>query len=219
MILKASNGAFFSALFSQNNLQLLTAPITMKQVLLILVVVCCVACSSSKKPTILPRSSWNAREAKPYKNHVPLRITIHHEGTKLEMGDDAARKINAIQRWGMGPDKKWADIPYHFLIAPSGVIYEGRNPATVGETSTEYDPSGHLLICCLGNLEVQPLPEQQLKSLISLSAFVAGKYRISPDSIASHRDYSNQTTCPGKNLYQHFESGYIKAAVEKNLRK
>lgn len=146
-----------------------------------------------------------------------MRITIHHEGTKLEMTDDAAKKISAIQRWGMGPEKNWADIPYHFLIAPNGTIYEGRDVFTVGETSTEYNPEGHLLICCLGNLEVQPLPQQQLNALIKLAAYASKKYSISVDSIASHRDYSKQTTCPGKNLYPYIQNGFIKKEVKKLL--
>ncbi|HEX6333882.1 MAG TPA: hypothetical protein VFZ78_06630 [Flavisolibacter sp.] len=104
---------------------------------------------------IVPRAAWQANEPRPYKQHVPVRVTIHHEGTRLEVTDDAARKIKNIQVWGMGPDRKWADIPYHFLVAPDGTIYEGRNVFTVGETATEYDPSGHLLITCLGNYEVQ----------------------------------------------------------------
>lgn len=182
------------------------------------------ACNSPKNistssPEILPRTSWNALPPKDYKKQQPVRVTIHHEGTKLEMNDDAAKKISAIQRWGMGQEKNWADIPYHFLIAPNGTIYEGRDVFTVGETSTEYNPSGHLLICCLGNLEVQPLPEQQLYSLIRLTAHVAKKYKIPADSIASHRDYSKQTTCPGKNLYPYIQNGHIKNEVKKLLMK
>lgn len=169
--------------------------------------------------TIQPRNSWNALPAKDYRKHVPLRITIHHEGTRLELQHDAAKKVNAIQRWGMSTEKNWADIPYHFLIAPDGTIYEGREPLTVGETSTEYDPAGHLLICCLGNLEVQPLPPQQLQSLIRLTAYASRKYNIHPDSVASHRDYSKQTTCPGKNLYPYIQNGYIKQEVKKLLRR
>ena len=181
------------------------------------------SCKNPKKPTaatvnILPRSNWNALPAKEYRSQVPVRITIHHEGTRLEMQDDAAKKINAIQRWGMSAEKNWADVPYHYLIAPNGNIYEGRNPFTVGETSTEYDPSGHLLICCLGNLEVQPLPQQQLQSLIRLTAYVANQFKIPADSIASHRDYSAQTTCPGKNLYPYIQNGTIKKEVKKLLK-
>jgi len=180
-------------------------------------------CNSSKKLakdhgiTILPRSAWNAQPAREYKQHQPSRITVHHEGTRLEISDDAARKIHNIQVWGMGPDRKWTDIPYHFLIAPDGTIYEGRNVNTVGETATEYDPSGHLLINCLGNLDQQPLPETQLRSLINLIAYCSQKYSIPVETLATHKDYSKQTTCPGKNLYQYFENGYILAEVKKEI--
>jgi hypothetical protein len=164
---------------------------------------------------ILPRSSWNAMEAKPYKTHVPVRITVHHEGTKLELTDDAAKKINAIQRWGMGPDKKWSDIPYHFLIAPGGAVYEGRDPYVVGETSTEYDPSGHLLICCLGNRDTDTVPAGQLQALLQLIHYASGKFNIPLDSLRTHKDFSRQTNCPGKYLSAYFENGFIKKELKK----
>lgn len=182
---------------------------------------CCPAkkttASKAVNPVIVPRSGWNAAEPKPYKSHVPVQITIHHEGTKLEVTDDAARKIKNIQTWGMGKDRNWADIPYHFLIAPDGTIYEGRNVFTVGETATEYDPTGHLLITCLGNLEQQEVPPAQLTSLIRLVAYCCKKYNLPLETLASHRDHSSQTTCPGKNLYQYLQNGYIRAEVKKLL--
>ena len=189
---------------------------------IILIVLFNVSCLSSKslktfESSIIPRTAWGADEPKPYKQHVPVRITIHHEGTRLELKDDAAAKIKAIQKWGMGKDRNWIDIPYHFLIAADGTVYEGRDPLTVGETATEYDPSGHLLITCMGNMEVQNVTEAQLKSLIKTIAWSCRKYKISPDTIASHRDYSTQTTCPGKNLYQYVQNGYIQAEVKKIL--
>jgi hypothetical protein len=199
----------------------------MRNILFILLSLVSIAygCSSPKKLsalekdiTIIPRSGWNAAEPKPYKQHTPVRITVHHEGTKLELTDDAAKKINAIQRWGMGPDRKWVDIPYHFLIAPNGTIYEGRAVNTVGETATEYDPTGHLLINCLGNLEVQELRPEQLQSLIKLIAYCSRKYNIPAETLASHKDYSKQTNCPGKNLYVYFENGYIKQQVKELLK-
>jgi N-acetylmuramoyl-L-alanine amidase len=172
---------------------------------------------NSSSPVIQPRSSWNAAEPKPYKTHIPSKITVHHEGTKLELTDDAARKIKNIQTWGMGPDRSWTDIPYHFLIAPDGTIYEGRDVFTVGETATEYDPTGHLLIVCLGNLEQQPVPKKQLQSLINMIAYASKKYKIPVESLATHKDHSNQTTCPGKNLYAYFKDGYIEKEVKKLL--
>lgn len=179
-----------------------------------------VACAPSKKSanlpavTIVPRAGWNANEPKPFKQHTPVRITVHHEGTRLEATADAAKKIKAIQVWGMGKDRNWADIPYHFLIAPDGTIYEGRSVTTAGETATEYDPSGHLLITCLGNLEVQEVPEKQLASLINLIAYTSKKYGIPAETLTTHRDNSTQTNCPGKNLYAYFQSGYIQKKVK-----
>ena len=173
--------------------------------------------SSRNEVTIIPRSAWNALDPKPYKTHTPVRITVHHEGTRLEVTDDAAKKIRNIQAWGTGKDRNWADIPYHFLIAPDGTIYEGRDVNTVGETNTEYDPSGHLLITCLGNLEVQEVPAGQLESLIKLIAYASKKYNIDVQTLSTHRDHSKQTTCPGKNLYAYFQSNYIMAEVNKAL--
>ncbi len=191
----------------------------------LMVLLTCLSCSTARsgnqrnaKLTIVSRSEWNAAEPKPYRQHTPVRITVHHEGTKLLLTDDAAKKIKNIQKWGMGTDRNWADIPYHFLIAPDGTIYEGRNVNTVGETNTEYDPAGHLLICCLGNLEEQEVPKEQLVSLIELIAYTSKQYHIPAETLSTHKDYSIQTTCPGKNLYQYFTNGYIKAEVLKLLR-
>ncbi len=193
--------------------------------LVLIALVMGISCSGSRKmetftdPVIVPRSGWKANSPRPYKQHSPVQVTIHHEGTKLEVTDDAAKKIRNIQVWGMGPDRNWTDIPYHFLIAPDGTIYEGRDPMTVGETATEYDPTGHLLITCLGNLNQQPLPEAQLKSLIDMVAYACRKYNITHETIASHRDHSSQTTCPGENLYVHVKSGYIRNEVKRKLGK
>lgn len=177
----------------------------------------CIDCTSTKEMLINPRSTWNADDPKPFKLHVPERMTIHHEGTKFEKGDDAPQHIKNVQTWGMGKDRNWVDIPYHFLIDPNGNIYEGRNIFTVGETATEYDPTGHLLITCMGNFEEQEVSEEQLGSLIKLIAYCCERYAISPETIASHKDYSNQTVCPGKNLYKYLANNYIKDEVNKLL--
>lgn len=175
------------------------------------------SCSTSKDIIILPRSVWNASDPKPYKTHIPERITIHHEGTIFNKSDDAPKHIKNVQTWGMGKDRHWVDIPYHFLIDPNGNIYEGRNVFTIGETATEYDPTGHLLITCMGNFEEQDVSDEQLEALIKLIAYCCDKYNISHSTIASHRDYSKQTVCPGKNLYKYLENNNINSEVENLL--
>lgn len=167
---------------------------------------------------IIPRKGWNAAEARPFKSHVPVRITIHHEGGRvLNTTDDAAQRLKNVQTWSMGKDRNWTDVPYHYLIAPDGTIYEGRNPLTVGETATDYDPSGHLLISFLGNYEQQELNENLLNILSRLIAKMCVKYNISPETISGHRDQTSATTCPGKNIYPYIENGEIKKRVEEVL--
>lgn len=168
---------------------------------------------------IQPRSSWQAATAKPYKQHTPVRITVHHEGGKV-LADtaNAATRLKNVQTWSMGPDRKWADIPYHYLIAPDGTVYEGRDPLTVGETNTEYDPTGHLLISFLGNYEEQPFTPQLQEVLTKLIAHFCIKYNISPEIISTHRDHSTKTTCPGKNIYPYFQNGVVKGEVKKLLK-
>lgn len=167
---------------------------------------------------IVPRSEWKANEPRPYKQHTPVQITVHHEGGKvLDPSADGGQRLKNIQAWGMGPDRNWADIPYHFLIAADGTVYEGRAVNTVGETNTEYDPTGHLLICFLGNYQQQELNPQLLDVLTRLIAYLCKKYNISPETIATHRDHSKQTDCPGKNIYPYFENGYVKKRVKELL--
>ncbi|GAB3007513.1 hypothetical protein GCM10027051_04300 [Niabella terrae] len=169
-----------------------------------------IAAGVATKPAILPRSSWQAATARPYKPQQPVRITIHHEGGRV-LADtaNAALRLKNLQAWCMGPDRNWTDIPYHFLIAPDGTIFEGRDPATVGETYTEYDPEGHLLICLLGNYEKQELGPAARNSLARLIAYCCQQYGIDPGSIACHRDYCKNTDCPGKNIYPYVKDGTL----------
>lgn len=178
-------------------------------------------CATTKEPlkvTIESRALWEAAPPRPFKVHIPERITVHHEGTFFDPAkQSAAEHIKRVQTWGMGPDRNWIDIPYHFLIDFDGKIYEGRNVFTVGETNTEYDPSGHLLISCLGNFEEQEVGEKTLNALVDLIAYSCRKFDISPDSIRTHRDYA-KTSCPGKNMYKYFSDGTVVKRVKEILK-
>lgn len=165
---------------------------------------------------IIPRSEWGAVDPKPFTAHVPGRITIHHEGEFFAADKDPSEFIKKTQVWGMGPDRKWADIPYHFMIDGRGNIFEGRNVFTAGETNTTYDPTGHLLITLIGNFEEQPVTEKQLKSLVELTAECCIKYNISPETIKGHKDYA-ETLCPGKDLYKYIQDGSLIKMVKEEI--
>ncbi|MCK9209791.1 MAG: peptidoglycan recognition protein family protein [Ignavibacteriaceae bacterium] len=164
------------------------------------------------------RAEWNAGKPKAYKSQVPVRITIHHEGEIFNPEKESSEQhIKNIQTWGMGEARNWSDIPYHFLIDLDGNIFEGRNVFTAGETATEYDPEGHLLITCLGNFEEQKVTDKQLNALIDLTAYCCKKYQIDPSTIKAHRDFA-KTLCPGKDLYRYLESGYLENEVKKRIK-
>ncbi|MCU7495806.1 MAG: N-acetylmuramoyl-L-alanine amidase [Ignavibacteria bacterium] len=196
----------------------------MKKLLLLLPLffVFIAGCASSAKSagedvTILPRSSWKALDPKPFKPQVPQRITIHHEGEFFSPDSNSAEKIKKTQVWGMGKDRNWADIPYHFMIDAHGVIFEGRNVFTAGETNTTYDPTGHLLVTLLGNFEEQKVTKEQLNSLVNLLAYCCNKYQISPETIKGHKDYA-ETLCPGKDLYKYLQDGSLIKMVKEVLK-
>jgi N-acetyl-anhydromuramyl-L-alanine amidase AmpD len=111
----------------------------------------------------------------------------------------------------------WVDIPYHFLIDREGNIYVARPLQYVGDTATEYDPTGHALITLMGNYNVQEVNQAQLAAIVDLAAWICYKNEIPPQTIKGHRDYA-ATSCPGTNLYVYLTNGYIVNAVEERLR-
>lgn len=168
---------------------------------------------------ILPRTAWGAISPRPFGYHVPTRITVHHEGTFFDgVKETAEQHIATVQKWGMSEARNWVDIPYHFLIDNKGRIFEGRNVYTIGETNTDYNPEGHLLISLLGNFEEQEVPTAQLEAMINLIVHCCKVYSIDPDTLATHRDQT-ETLCPGKNLYKFFSEGFVLSEVKKRLEK
>ena len=176
-----------------------------------------ISCSPVKELNFVSRESWNADSQRPFAKHIPERITIHHEGTIFDPAKESAGvHIKKVQTWGMGKDRNWVDIPYHFIIDFDGNVFEGRNVFTVGETATEYDPTGHLLITCLGNFEEQNVPKEQYEALVSLIAHCCIKYQIAPETMSGHKDFA-KTDCPGKNLYVFLQDGSLLDNVKERM--
>jgi hypothetical protein len=167
-----------------------------------------------QKPPVISREEWGAVEVtEGYVPHVIDRITIHHDGAEFHGG--AVARMRALQSWSIRV-KGWVDIPYHFLIDLEGNIYEGRPLEYVGDTSTEYDPTGHALITVMGNYNIQEINEAQLKAIVDLASWLCYEYSIPPEMVHGHRDYA-ATSCPGNNLYQYLANGYIVSAIEERL--
>lgn len=145
-----------------------------------------------------------------------MHITLHHQGELWKEGADVQAYLRRLQQWSR-LTKRWADIPYHYVIAPDGRIYAARPLSQAGDTNTEYDPRGHALVMLLGNFEEQQPTATQLNAAVEVTAWLAREHHLGLEAIASHKDHSGQTVCPGKNLYAYLESGWFKAEVGKRL--
>jgi hypothetical protein len=170
-------------------------------------------------PTVVAVADWGGTPADPAKarRHSITHITLHHQGEPFKAGTDPRQYLRKLQTWSRNT-KGWLDIPYHYIIDLEGRIYEGRDIAYAGDTNTEYDPSGHALIEVVGNFEEVEPNQAQLDAVVKVMAMLAKKYEVPVERIASHRDHSKNTVCPGANLYRYVQSGYFKEQVTQRLK-
>ena len=93
----------------------------------------------------------------------------------------------------------YGDIGYHFLIGPSGRVFEGRSLEWQGAHAYKDNNVGNVGICLLGNFEeTRPTPEQ-LRALEGLVADLSARYDIPRNRVYGHREFRT-TLCPGRNL-------------------
>jgi hypothetical protein len=167
---------------------------------------------------IITVSAWGGTPADPamVRKQTITHITLHHQGEPFPQGKDPVQYLRNLQTWSRNT-KHWADIPYHYIIDLDGRIYEGRDINYAGDTNTEYDPMGHALIEVVGNFEEVEPNRKQLDAVVDLMAMLAAKYHVPVERIASHRDFSAQTVCPGANLYRYVQQGYFREQVAQRL--
>ncbi len=142
------------------------------------------------------------------------RMTVHHTASLLEANSAAPAK--ARQHQGYHLSRGWPDLAYHYLIDANGNVYEGRPVDAVGDTGTEYDPTGHFLVCCEGNFDEQEPSKSQIESLADLLAWGADTFGVGVDTVAGHRDYA-ATSCPGDLLYPLIGTGDLQQLVQNRL--
>jgi hypothetical protein len=170
-----------------------------------------------EKPKVISKDEWGGEEpTHDIVEHRISKITIHHGGVDVAEDEDPYEYMRELQKFST-EEKKWIDIPYHFCIDLNGAIYEARPLKYPGDTNTEYNPDSHALICVIGNYENQKIKPQQLDAIVKLAAWLASKYNVPLSAIASHKDYSTMTVCPGEDLYKYIENGTIQKRVAEIL--
>jgi len=162
---------------------------------------------------MLCRDSWGAKPALPGGvTHALNRMTLHHTGAVLGDNRNAPGRLRQHQRLHQG-ERGWIDIAYHVSVDRNGNIYELRSPQLVGDTATEYDPTGHFLVLCEGDFDKEAVTEAQLHGAALAFAWSAQQFNIPTYTLAGHKDFA-ATSCPGTDLYAHLTSGDLKRRVE-----
>lgn len=163
-------------------------------------------------PNVMYAHTWGGTPtALPAAAQTVTHITIHHQGEIWDAGGNVPAYLRRLQTWSRTA-KGWADIPYHYVVAPNGQVFAARPWQMAGDTNTEYDPRGHVLVMLMGNFEVQHPTAEQWATSVELIAALQRSFGLAAGRIGTHSDHSTQTVCPGAHLLARMSE--LKAAVQ-----
>jgi hypothetical protein len=154
--------------------------------------------------TILARSAWGAKAADRSNLEPmvrPTRVTIHHSAMYFRDTRPASCKtqLQMIQREHMG-NRGYGDIGYHYIIDPSGRIWEGREMRWQGAHASGNNNIANIGVCLLGNFmrgrSGQGPTPAQVTSMRMLVESLMKRYGFGADAIYCHSDFK-ATECPG----------------------
>lgn len=181
---------------------------------------------------IHPRDAWGAEL--PPKGPLTAEdvrfLIVHHSASgNGHTADDVPVILRRYYTFHTGPDRRWNDIAYNFLVDSEGGVWEGRQGSLEGPVAGDATGGNQgytQLVCLIGDTEAVHPTEAALESLEVLLAWLADRYEIStsPDDevvfvsrgsnrwpegaevrtspITGHRSMS-QTSCPGRHLNEH----------------
>lgn len=137
-----------------------------------------------------PGPRWFARR---YLSNRRVQQAIRawrRDDTRVQEKERAA--MRAMQRFHQAGNG-WTDLGYHYVIFPSGRVYEGRPARTVGAHAVN---GNHMPgISCAGNYEHHTVTPQMRDAIRDLMAHLGVRVLI-----GHYRIPGNSTACPGRNL-------------------
>jgi len=153
---------------------------------------------------IVSRAEWGAA---PARSTTPLSsadlFVLHHTTGSFR----GAHTVRSIQQFHQGPQRGWADIGYNFLVAPDGVIYEGRGWGFRGAHARGYNHRS-VGVAFIGD-GTMPMPYPAQQSVLWLLG--EAERRFGTLRTVGHRDVGN-TSCPGDAIYRWWSSEALRAS-------
>lgn len=178
------------------------------------------------KPSMVSREEWGSRShpIPDSRKQIPVWITIHHAGVKwVANKQEPVQFVRDMQHWGHHRPKLekfppyntyWPDLPYHFMIAPDGRIFQGRQVEYEPESNTRYFLNGNIGVEMMGDFDKQRPSIKQIRSCVALVAWLCKTYHIRLDHIRGHMEAApDQTPCPGKDFNRYLMDGQFKKWV------
>lgn len=128
-----------------------------------------------------------------YQNNRQVKKILKAYRTRLERVEPLEiANMKMMQNFHMNT-RGWSDIGYHFVIYPSGNVYEGRPARTQGAHALNGNYMPGISFAMNSELEVA--------TVASLDAFDMLCHELQLTSVIGHRWVpGNSTSCPGKNL-------------------
>jgi hypothetical protein len=158
---------------------------------------------------VIGRSEWKARAPlEPFKKRKEtLLLVVHHTAHSKVLDIDEIKAMRDLQAFHQRKEEDggrgFIDIGYHFVIFPSGNIYEGRPVDVVGAHLHDLN-SKSVGISMYGNYDLMPVSNKAYDALRELCGDLVSRYHIERKNIIGHRDEA-KTKCPGSFLYFRLE--------------
>lgn len=145
-------------------------------------------------------------------------IIVHHSLTR----DGSTVSWDAIRRYHKSLG--WDDIGYHYgveLVNDKYEILMGRMPNEKGAHTKELNMNSvGIGICCVGNFDLGPPPQEQMDKLIELVRWLQSDFHITKSHVLGHREVGalvgfdwtkgNYKSCPGKRFDMNKLRSYLR---------
>lgn len=130
-------------------------------------------------PRIVPRTSWGAPASNgALARQQPKGILLHQIGNN-SVGDNPMPFLRATLAYHT--DKLgWDDLPFHFVIDPTGTIYEGHAGGPTAAVPRLSGGDAVIHVALIGN---NAPSDQQQATLTSLLAWLCQAYDIAPQDL------------------------------------
>ena len=162
---------------------------------------------------IISRSTWGAQPPKKTKKtswHKGIKVFIHHtQEVTLGTGESASNeylRLKKIQSEDMTlrpAGKGLDDIRFHYIIMPSGNVYEGRGKAVEGQHCVGHNNEPGIAID--GDYSNDLPSEAALKSL----SWLLDELNLDQNNLQGHKDGDNSVSCPGDEFYSYIKNNKL----------